>query len=1191
MGVAGLTSGKMIVVVSQAPYGAHNGNHDNERVLRLNVDGSIDSSFAANAQTTDGGEVRAMTIQPDDKILIGGRFTAVNGTPRQGIARFNADGTLDTGFATITLSSAHTFSPPYPGVWGKPAVQTDGSGNVTAIYIIGDFENVSDGTNNVNCPGVARLAANGTVDTSFQPTGFTLFNGNGSGANRPVRGVVIQSNGQVVIGGRFQVSASFASNHTGNTYNKLPLIRLNSNGSADQSYGWFGGLNTADASFIQVRALAIQPDDKVLGVDTSVYRFNTDGSLDSTFHRPVLLIDGLSANTQPANYPQLPEGFSIDRRPDGHVLIGGVFTDADGSSERRWGAALFNSDGTADTSFVTSDKTATGAYPTSFLHQSDGTTLIAFNQLGGFGGGKPAVPHNYGRLSALGELDASFDPLAHLSNPITARGFTPLPNGDIFVFGTDNQYNFAYAEIKPDGTPVVPSLANDPNVSFDIALPQPNTNGQILILSSADPQHFVNDTVLQRLNADGSVDNTFTLDASVLTNTVQRSNGILTTVATDAAILATQSDGKILFSYLATDSTYRLVRLNANGSVDSTFQAGSVPASAQTYSAFVQDPQNNSNAYNVTALANAGGVRAFSDAQIVSGNKFVVAGQFVSYGGTTVHGIVRLNPGGTVDNTFQPGNGAQWTQTTETATFHPGVDNIELLANGKLLVTGTFEAFDGVPAAGIALLSASGVVDSTFTAPAVRRKFDYHTALLALQPDNSFLLSGPYSFPNQTLSPSFIHIFGPPQVTTPPPATATDGQLFVYQIVASNQPTSYSASGLPPGLNVDTNAGVVYGKPTATGNSSITLSATNSLGTGSTTLSLAVQPEPAGPAIISSSSATGKVGEPFKFQILTDNTTASAAITTGGLPAGLSFNSTNNVISGTPTDGGNFLVTLTLTDGAATVQGTLQVGILSDPMAPVVMSAPNTVLTPNQPFSYTISSDSGATFSYIGLDGVKHSTAGTAGLPQGLSFDGVATFSGTPTGAMNNVKAVTASLRNRDSSSVDVASNHKGIPNTITIRPPSGLIQIVAKNDDGTGTQPLNFFQPTTFASWKQQYFTAAQLNDPTYSCDSCDPANDGLSNLLKYAFNLDPTTPAAAGRPRVITDPNYLSLVYTKSLAATDLTYTIQESTHLRQWTPVTPTNVILSDDGFTQTIQAQVPRSDAGNTGNLYIRLQVSH
>ena len=312
--------------------------------------------------------------------------------------------------------------------------------------------------------------------------------------------------------------------------------------------------------------------------------------------RPDLLIDQLSANTLPASFlGSLPEAFTINLRSNGRILIGGSFTDVDDASPaapngERWDVAQFNSDGTLDTSLTTSHKPALNAYPTSFLRQSDGSTLIAFNQVDPFSG-SPTIQQNYGRLFADGPLDLSFNPLAALSGgAVTARGFSALSDGNIFGFGTrDQSGNFAYGILTPDGMEVNPtSYTNDPNVSFDKAYPQPGTSNQVLVVSSSSPQSMVNNTELQRLNSNGSVDTSFVLDSSVQANTVRRdTGGNLTTVAAQCAVLAVNSDGTIYFTYLATDSTYRLVRLTANGSLDSTFQGGSVSGTTSTQSIVV----------------------------------------------------------------------------------------------------------------------------------------------------------------------------------------------------------------------------------------------------------------------------------------------------------------------------------------------------------------------------------------------------------------------------------------------------------------------------------------------------------------------------------------------------------------------------------------------------------------------------
>jgi hypothetical protein len=79
------------------------------------------------------------------------------------------------------------------GLWADPVVDPDGK-----IIIAGDFITV----NGASRTCVARLNANGTLDETFNPSGFTP-RGFNAGQPQPIRGVVIQSDGKIVIGGSF----------------------------------------------------------------------------------------------------------------------------------------------------------------------------------------------------------------------------------------------------------------------------------------------------------------------------------------------------------------------------------------------------------------------------------------------------------------------------------------------------------------------------------------------------------------------------------------------------------------------------------------------------------------------------------------------------------------------------------------------------------------------------------------------------------------------------------------------------------------------------------------------------------------------------------------------------------------------------------------------------------------------------
>jgi len=230
----------------------------------------------------------------------------------------------------------------------------------------------------------------------------------------------------------------------------------------------------------------------------------------------------------------------------------------------------------------------------------------------------------------------------------------------------------------------------------------------------------------------------------------------------------------------------------------------------------------------------------------------------------------------------------------------------------------------------------------------------------------------------------------PPDITSPSSATATVGESFSYLITATNTPSSYDATGLPAGLTVDTGTGLISGTPFVSGTFAINLSATNTAGTTSAILTLTVQPASSQthPIIISSTSATGRVSQPFNFQVITSGGDSSTRLYTNDLPAGLTADAVTGRISGIVTSEGSFSVTLTAI-GGTTSSASLQLTFTSDPARPVIVSDIQAALTIGQPFSYTImapTSDSPGSISYFYV--------GT--LPPGLGFDSTTgTISGT----------------------------------------------------------------------------------------------------------------------------------------------------------------------------------------------------
>jgi Passenger-associated-transport-repeat len=100
-----------------------------------------------------------------------------------------------------------------------------------------------------------------------------------------------------------------------------------------------------------------------------------------------------------------------------------------------------------------------------------------------------------------------------------------------------------------------------------------------------------------------------------------------------------------------------------------------------------------------------------------------------------------------------------------------------------------------------------------------------------------------------------------PVITSPTSASGTKDQPFTYQITATDSPTSFGASGLPAGLSVNATNGVISGTPAAVGSFAVTISATNSAGPGSATLTLTISPPPsATPGLVGNVSTRLPVG-------------------------------------------------------------------------------------------------------------------------------------------------------------------------------------------------------------------------------------------------------------------------------------------------------------------------------------------
>ena len=181
-------------------------------IARLNANGSLDTTFNAvfNASTSLGTVVAAI----GDKIYVGGGFTTINGEARNRFARLNADGTLDSAYP-IFNGANNQINSILPTPDGK-------------ILVGGFFTAFSGETHN----GVARLNANGSIDSSFITPAFTITS---------VYIARAQADGKVLIGGNF----------TGiNGVPRGKVARLNADGSLDLTFNPGTGTTTSATTYV-----------------------------------------------------------------------------------------------------------------------------------------------------------------------------------------------------------------------------------------------------------------------------------------------------------------------------------------------------------------------------------------------------------------------------------------------------------------------------------------------------------------------------------------------------------------------------------------------------------------------------------------------------------------------------------------------------------------------------------------------------------------------------------------------------------------------------------------------------------------------------------------------------------------------------------------------------------------------------
>ncbi len=380
---------------------------------------------------------------------------------------FDTDGKVTTAFGAVDAKA------------NAVVVQPDGK------IVAAGFARVGTGSGDfANDFALVRYNIDGTLDTTFDTDGkvTTAF---GTSIDQ-VHAVVLQPDGKIVAAGWALIGSK----------SNFALARYNANGSLDTTFDSDGKVTTAiGTNTDQAFAVALQSDGKIVAAgvsrnamdDFAVVRYNTDGSLDTSFD-----MDGKVTNDFGAN---IDKAQAVAIQPDGKIVLAGYASIVSGFFD--YALIRYNPDGSLDTSFD-----GDGKVSTAFADNNDEAFAIALQPDGKIIAAGRSFMSGAGyhftlaRFNPNGSLDSSFDTDGRVTTNFNVGGF-----------------DTAYAlEVQ--------------------------TNGKIVAVGSAAVGSGFYDVALARYNSDGSLDTTFDTDGRLT----------MSFGGTDeeAFAAAVQADGKIV---------------------------------------------------------------------------------------------------------------------------------------------------------------------------------------------------------------------------------------------------------------------------------------------------------------------------------------------------------------------------------------------------------------------------------------------------------------------------------------------------------------------------------------------------------------------------------------------------------------------------------------------------------------------
>jgi len=426
-------------------------------------------------------------------------FNSVNQTAYSNIASATTQdtteitGRLDPAFGSGGVA---VYDNPNGGTFGNDsgtAITIDASGR---ILVTGYSYNTSDNSD----MALWRFTPSGALDTTFGTGGVVLHdNAAGGGSHDYGNAVIVDANGKILVAG-----SSMAPGGTSD----MVIWRFNDDGSLDTTFDTDGILVDVRPNSDSGNAIAIDANNKILVAgstdtntnDLTIWRYNPDGTPDTTFDTDGVVIH--------VNFGTSEYGQAMTLDSNGKILVAGRGPGTgSGYDMTIW---RHNADGSLDTTFdadgiVTHSNAAGGNnadYGNAIAIDSNGKILVAGHSLNSVGNDD----HVIWRYNNDGTLDTSFD----------TDGFVTF---EVTIGGYDRSYGMI---LDSSGRILVTGVSQDSTADYDM--------------------------VLWRFNPDGSLDTTFDQDGFLLHD---RAGGGFSNVYDKGNAIALDSSGRILVTGLS----------------------------------------------------------------------------------------------------------------------------------------------------------------------------------------------------------------------------------------------------------------------------------------------------------------------------------------------------------------------------------------------------------------------------------------------------------------------------------------------------------------------------------------------------------------------------------------------------------------------------------------------------------------